>query len=603
MESSEFGSRQDLNSSPEDKTKGDIHRTHRDYSQSDSLLIEGLPKQHSNDDNKLTEESPIQRVTDDFTLDTIPNRCPVNISFDHDKTGKYTASPTDTQNITADSIVSSLSGSKIDTFVQQLAQTQESKYANIADEVTSQAHRRDGYKISTTSTTDIGFHSAIEISPASRCDSKYNSISEREESPFYEGQNGGNSIGTISTSFILNTSNDSNLVGHNSPNSGPIIANTMDQSSTQINQSDTVHNFTSLYNDHPITIESNGENISDVKTNAGSTHTHTNSSSYQYDETIEPAIEEAVQLLRRDVGTVKTVQLNSYPSLQSLDFQPHEYHIPKKIQNRESNIIPQQLVRSPLLKSPSDRMTKTIQSPSLINKILIPSPTKPKTDRSSSIPVFQNIASPTRFNTTAPINYSPNPSHNGKMTNSEIDLAIDQISNNTLTRNPTTISSSIRNSNLLDDSNQEINPSNYQVKNYNYTEANAEFLDEEKFGMGSGIPIQHLDSNSVASYDSQENSIMDMFSLWRIFEVILICVIIPPLFFMIAIGSRAGISDYRLMKLLLNSEHRIGLLRGFVWYVDMKWFRKLCFYLGTLEVLAIMACIGVGFGVGLTRGG
>lgn len=51
----------------------------------------------------------------------------------------------------------------------------------------------------------------------------------------------------------------------------------------------------------------------------------------------------------------------------------------------------------------------------------------------------------------------------------------------------------------------------------------------------------------------------------------------------------------------MNYEHRIGLLKGFEWDIDVQWFRTLCFVLGCIEMLAIFASIGIGFGVGIIR--
>lgn len=116
------------------------------------------------------------------------------------------------------------------------------------------------------------------------------------------------------------------------------------------------------------------------------------------------------------------------------------------------------------------------------------------------------------------------------------------------------------------------------------------------------IPVQHIDSSSIQSFDSQDYKFTDIYSIARITALIAFCLVVPPLFFMIASGEPGGgVSNYRLMRLIMNSKHRIGVMKGFVWDVDVGWFRYLCLSLGVFETLGILACIGCGIGIGRRR--
>lgn len=117
----------------------------------------------------------------------------------------------------------------------------------------------------------------------------------------------------------------------------------------------------------------------------------------------------------------------------------------------------------------------------------------------------------------------------------------------------------------------------------------------------SPVYIQHIDSPSIHSFDSQSYKFWDIYSLTRVITLILICLVVPPLFFMIYVGSTCGIDDYKLMKIILNKDHRIGLFRGFIWDIDLNWLRQLSLILGSIELFLIFASVAIGFGVGLTR--
>lgn len=116
-----------------------------------------------------------------------------------------------------------------------------------------------------------------------------------------------------------------------------------------------------------------------------------------------------------------------------------------------------------------------------------------------------------------------------------------------------------------------------------------------------GMKIQHIDSNSLDSFDSLHNKFSDFYSYSRLLFLISICLLAPPLFFLIGIGPKGGISDYKLMRMVMNKQHRIQLFKGFIWDVDMSWLRLTCLVIGITEILAAGAGIGIGLGVGLTR--
>lgn len=118
------------------------------------------------------------------------------------------------------------------------------------------------------------------------------------------------------------------------------------------------------------------------------------------------------------------------------------------------------------------------------------------------------------------------------------------------------------------------------------------------------MPTQRADVSSLSSQDSIISNFtgnLDFLSILRIILLLTICIFIPPLFFFIGLGSLTGFDDERLLLLLLRSEYRHKLITGFIWAVDLTWFRRLFLMMGIFELLALFACICVGFGVGLTR--
>lgn len=123
------------------------------------------------------------------------------------------------------------------------------------------------------------------------------------------------------------------------------------------------------------------------------------------------------------------------------------------------------------------------------------------------------------------------------------------------------------------------------------------YHDDKDYELEKMPPSQRVDSNSI------DPKILigfwQKFSIWRILLVILTCMLMPPFFFIIAAGHRIGFSDFKIIKLITHPSYRTKIWKGFLWDIDVKWFRWLCLFLGVLETLGIFAGIAVGFGVGL----
>lgn len=141
-----------------------------------------------------------------------------------------------------------------------------------------------------------------------------------------------------------------------------------------------------------------------------------------------------------------------------------------------------------------------------------------------------------------------------------------------------------------------------------YNQNNNVNYDEEKFietsyhvhFKNTYQPIQYTDVYTVSSTDSETAGIFDMYSFWRLLILFLVCLCVPPLFFLIAAGNRCGISDYRLMKMVILKKYRLYLYQGFIFNINLGWLRVICFVCGVAELLAAFAGIAIGLGVGLT---
>lgn len=116
------------------------------------------------------------------------------------------------------------------------------------------------------------------------------------------------------------------------------------------------------------------------------------------------------------------------------------------------------------------------------------------------------------------------------------------------------------------------------------------------------LPIQYADIFSMtSSQHGGAEAFTEVYSMWRLIIFLIICLFVPPLFFWVAFGKSCGVSDFRLMKMVMSRRNRNFLYQGFIWDVDMTWLRLTCLLFGILELLAACAGIAVGLGVGLTR--
>lgn len=120
---------------------------------------------------------------------------------------------------------------------------------------------------------------------------------------------------------------------------------------------------------------------------------------------------------------------------------------------------------------------------------------------------------------------------------------------------------------------------------------------DEKGHIPISIPFQRVDSNLIDSKLS--TNFWQKFSIWRILLVFFGCILVPPFFFMMAAGQKAGFSDLRITKLITHRDYRAKVWKGFLWDIDVRWFRRLCLVMGIIETLGVFAAIAVGFGVGV----
>lgn len=279
------------------------------------------------------------------------------------------------------------------------------------------------------------------------------------------------------------------------------------------------------------------------------------SSANEYSDEQEPDIEEAIKLLRREATSGNPRA--SYVGISSTyGFEPHEYKLPRKVSQTSISHA----------SSP-----KVPHSPSLLSNILVPSPVE---NQAKTIPALRSVSGQhqviwrPRRRSIRPMSgleadsiTPPERARIAKMTDSEMEMNLD-----TLREYQRDIEATAgRGTDTLNDS----------------------------------MHIQHVNSSSIQSFDSKKHGFHDIYSIRRILGVILVCIVVPPFFFMIASGE--GVSSYRLMRLIMNSDHRIKLMKGFIWDVDVSWFRYTCLVLGIIEALGILACIGSGLGVGITR--
>ena len=397
-------------------------------------------------------------------------------------------------------------------------------------------------------------------------------------------------------------------------------------------------------------------------------HERTQSSLYQYDETIEPDIEEAVKLLKKEMK-VDQAQVNrlrpdanssmdnySYladdnnPAIkrQSVEFHPQVFHMISK----SSSSVSGSNVSGADTHKPQSQIMHSPRSPSLINKFIVNQVLENEAMTYTGSPLKKECRIPVMLNESPTSHYTSTTQASSRninrLSNSSIGLGIPKIpvlrrvsgpSKWAYTTTPTkskglkgtshisTIEprsplqriyqTSIHNYNVEND-NESMNGSDNLVdlesqplttttitppplppvvsvpppSNNNNDNLNNSVPYQD-------IPQQRINNSSVESFDSEILEFKDIYSIRRIIVTISLCIICPVIFFMIALGSRAGINDYRIMKMILNDEHRIGLMKGFIWDVKVTWFRNLCLLLGIIEIMIIGACIGVGVGVGI----
>lgn len=129
------------------------------------------------------------------------------------------------------------------------------------------------------------------------------------------------------------------------------------------------------------------------------------------------------------------------------------------------------------------------------------------------------------------------------------------------------------------------------VMNVIYPYKNLNKFDLESF------PVQHI--NSVSSTNPTNSEFFSTFSIIKILLVISCCVIVPPLFFLIALGPKKSISDERLMETIISGKYRHSVFNNYMRNVDLTWFRRLCLALGILEIFLLFTFIGIGFGIGI----
>ncbi|EJS43644.1 bud9p [Saccharomyces arboricola H-6] len=315
------------------------------------------------------------------------------------------------------------------------------------------------------------------------------------------------------------------------------------------------------------------------------------SSSIQYDDRLVSSIEKAVRATNNRAS-------NYGPNSDLTDqvFIPHEFQIPKKTWNRPlTNTSPK---------------PKTPRNHSLLIDILKPSETvAPAGPVRTSYKMFNNTL---HSNAWQEITKESFQSRSQDEVQKEVGrLTSKQIPNNqapfgiamSTTRSPKSPHEKVYSNNINSHLGSEgVGQRNDNTRPFQYENIPKE-IDQEwqsSFQMHT-IPIQRIDSSSVHSFDSQTYRFSEVYSVPRVIVALCVCLLIPPLFFFFSFSGNNGISNYRLMRMIMNYEHRIGLLKGFEWDIDVQWFRTLCLVLGCIELLIIFAGIGIGFGVGITR--
>ncbi|CAI4046915.1 hypothetical protein SKDZ_12G3810 [Saccharomyces kudriavzevii ZP591] len=376
--------------------------------------------------------------------------------------------------------------------------------------------------------------------------------------------------------------------------------------------------------------------------------------SYHYDDTLEPDVEEAVKFTKKKrisnvnyISSTVDENLDEYEPVDEAKFIPHRLKIPEKAASIKSSTSDE--LQSPEALYTSAKMKKVPQSPSLIGNILIPLQSSGSSNENSSwdrielghkasfhprstrrnpssseeegppiglpsIPVLRSVSGSSKWGRTALRLES------GSSSKSEPFLpyrkpktppSLNEVNSNKNKALPKhgqpIILAPIKSqsSDLPTEEKTKIErPARSTRRDHQEkTDIGIEDGDNiDNIDLEARMPIQHIDTASIHSFDSGKNGFRDVYSIESIVIVILCCAMVPPLFFVIGCSSRSKlISDYRLMRLLMNKEHRAALLEGFIWDVDLRWFRILCLILGAAEIMIVIAGVAIGFGVGITR--
>ncbi|CAI4062203.1 Bud9p SKDI_07G2960 [Saccharomyces kudriavzevii IFO 1802] len=387
--------------------------------------------------------------------------------------------------------------------------------------------------------------------------------------------NGHSSSGTISTSVLLNMGSAEK---HVEAPKGDYMESSSMKSFEKVKVRPSSSYYLPLEDTSPQ--QERRETISKVRNPNQVQGVYPSFSSMQYDDGFAPSIEEAIEAAKNRVSND-----GSNDRFTDKVFIPHEFQIPKKAWNGRL------VNRSPKLRTPRNH--------SLLTDILKPSEA---IDHANTL-TSNILHDPTKEGLISQIqdrrqreNNQPvlNPVHSPQ---SAFDIAMDAVDSQNRLYEREYVNNT--DSHLVL---EEIGRGNHGTKQYKY-QKNPKKGDEEgisTFYMHT-MPIQRIDSSSVYSFDSQTHGFSEIYSISRIITTLCICLLVPPLFFFFSVNGDSGISNYRLMRIIMNYEHKIGLLKGFEWDIDVRWFRTLCLVLGCIELLFIFTGIGVGFGVGMTR--
>ncbi|CDO94497.1 unnamed protein product [Kluyveromyces dobzhanskii CBS 2104] len=269
---------------------------------------------------------------------------------------------------------------------------------------------------------------------------------------------------------------------------------------------------------------------------------------YEYDDT-KPAIEEAVQLFKLEAKKANM-----------LDLRNNDH---KNVHRRQTSLLSSILVPPP--------MSGNKSSPTQINT----------QEQRKLIPVMRKVSG----NLTPTARQGHFPAYEQQTANADPPTEL-------LAAPPLSV--------LIE---KKAGDSDYQSDTLDYIRASRKRLDEFN-DLERNIPIQRVDVSSMNSEESKMSiwsHFSDLFSITRLILLFIICLVVPPLFFFVGFGDVTGFNDEKLMKFIMHSQHRYGLMPGFIWAIDLSWLRRVFVISGIIEIFALFACIGVGFGVGLSR--